>query len=194
MTEISRRDLLRGIGAAGAARLAPRQPSRDIGSIVEHTSTSGVFMPPRGRSFQKFSFDFPEPSISFVHDFAFRVFTHENVYGLASDRIKVDAPAGEGGLRVTCDEFVWAGGQRRAPGKLTARLNISGNGKAYECTATASMDQPIKAIATIVRGIPRGRLSAGGAPFFDPRDDEILLGYPFSGGDLFGPQGNGGLT
>ncbi|HEV3142028.1 MAG TPA: hypothetical protein VGY57_15990, partial [Vicinamibacterales bacterium] len=103
-------------------------------------------------------------------------------------------PAGEGGLRVTCDEFVWAGGQRRAPGKLTARLNISGNGKAYECTATASMDQPIKAIATIVRGIPRGRVSPAGSPFFDPRDDEILLGYPFSGGDLFGPQGNGGLT
>lgn len=34
----------------------------------------------------------------------------------------------------------------------------------------------------------------GGAPFIDPKDDEILLGYPFSGGDLFGPQGNGGLT
>ena len=46
----------------------------------------------------------------------------------------------------------------------------------------------------ILRGVPRGRLSAAGAPFFDPRDDEVLLGYPFSGGDLIGPQGNGGLT
>ena len=34
----------------------------------------------------------------------------------------------------------------------------------------------------------------GGAPFFDPRDDEVLLGYPFGGGDLNGPQGNGGMT
>jgi hypothetical protein len=46
----------------------------------------------------------------------------------------------------------------------------------------------------LVRGIQRGRVSAGGAPFIDPGDDEVLLGYPFSGGDLIGPQGNGGLT
>src|SRR5262249_35617678 len=59
---------------------------------------------------------------------------------------------------------------------------------------TASMERPVKAVATIVRGIPRGRISAAGGAFFDPRDDEVLLGYPFSGGDLFGPQGNGGLT
>jgi hypothetical protein len=62
------------------------------------------------------------------------------------------------------------------------------------CDAEAECDRPIAALATIVRGVPRGRLSAGGAPFFDPRDDEVLLGYPFSGSDLFGPQGNGGLT
>ena len=56
------------------------------------------------------------------------------------------------------------------------------------------MDRPVKAVAMVLRGVPRGRVSAGGAPFFDPRDDEVLLGYPFQGGDLFGPQGNGGLT
>ena len=31
------------------------------GDIVELYSTSEVFIPPRGRSFMKFSFDFPEP-------------------------------------------------------------------------------------------------------------------------------------
>src|SRR5207247_10440828 len=67
-------------------------------------------------------------------------------------------------------------------------------GDVGEGDARGEMDTPIKAIALILRGIPRGRVSAGGATFFDPRDDEILLGYPFSGGDLFGPQGNGGLT
>ncbi len=48
------------------------------------------------------------------------------------------------------------------------------------------MDQPIKAVTIVVRGIPRGKLSSGGAEPFDPHDDEVLWGYPFGGGDLFG--------
>src|SRR5262249_32138158 len=72
--------------------------------------------------------------------------------------------------------------------RLTARNDV------VECEVTATTTRPIKSIALIVRGIPRGRISAGGSPFFDPRDDEVLLGYPFSGGDLFGPSSNGGLT
>jgi hypothetical protein len=96
------------------------------------------------------------------------------------------------GLELTCTELIWAGGQQRWPGRLTARLTKRDS--AVECRVEAEMDRPIKAVATVVRGVPRGRLSAGGAPFFDPRDDEVLLGYPFSGGDLVGPQGNGGLT
>src|SRR5204863_1595705 len=100
--------------------------------------------------------------------------------------------ATNGGLEVACTELVWAGGQERASGRLTARLTARDD--VVECDVTAEMPQPIKSVATIVRGIPRGRISAGGAPFFDPRDDEVLLGYPFSGGDLFGPSGNGGLT
>src|SRR5256714_2793975 len=48
------------------------------------------------------------------------------------------------------------------------------------------MDQPIKAVTTVVRGVPRGKLSSGGAAPFDPHDDEVLWGYPFGGGDLFG--------
>ena len=98
------------------------------------------------------------------------------------------------GFEITCTELTWAGGQQRAPGRLTARVTRRAASDAVECEATAEMSQPIKAVAMILRGIPRGRLSAAGAPFFDPRDDEVLLGYPFSGGDLIGPQGNGGLT
>ena len=161
------------------------------GTIVDRTSSSGVFVPPRGRGFQKFSFDFPEPSVAFNgYEFGFRVFTHENTYGMSSARMNA-TPVGNG-VDVSCTEFVWAGGQQRAAGQLTARLRATAN--TVDCDVTASMDRGIKAIAVIVRGIPRGRMSAGGAPFFDTRDDEILLGYPFSGGDLFGPQGNGGLT
>ena len=35
------------------------------GEIVGLTSTSDSFIPPRGRSYMKFSYDFPEPSGSF---------------------------------------------------------------------------------------------------------------------------------
>ena len=101
--------------------------------------------------------------------------------------------ASAGGLGISCGRFVLAGGQQRTPGRLTARL--AARDGAILCDVDAEMDRPDQSASrSIVRGVPRGRLSAGGAPFFDPRDDEVLLGYPFSGGDLFGPQGNGGLT
>ena len=201
MRDLTRRDLLKAAGAAPfAANLAAQQRPRAFavnGTILKHTSTTGVFVPPRGRGFQKFSFDFPEPSVAFDrYEFGFRVFTHENVYGMSprlSARVLDD---NTGGVDVSCDEFVWAGGQQTAKGQLNARLrpNPDGGPGGITCSVAATMDRPVKAIGVVVRGVPRGRISAGGAPFFDPRDDEILLGYPFSGGDLFGPQGNGGLT
>src|SRR3989442_10517179 len=55
------------------------------------------------------------------------------------------------------------------------------------------MDQPIKAVTTVVRGVPRGKLSAGGGEPFDPHDDEVLWGYPFGGGDLFGDNSAWGV-
>jgi hypothetical protein len=161
------------------------------GSILDLSSTSGVFVPPRGRAFQKFSFDFPEPSVAFEGlQFSMRVFTRENVFGIAQDRVRVGVTSD--GLELSCSELIWAGGQQRSPGTITARL--SNHPDAIECEVSATMTQPIKALAIIVRGIPRGRLSAAGTPFADHRDDEVLFGYPFSGGDLFGPQGNAGLT
>jgi hypothetical protein len=194
VTDLSRRDWLKDVGAVTAGYALASQ-TREVpanGTIVQRTSTTGVFTPPRGRSFQKFSFDFPEPSVVFDgHEFSFRVFTHENTYALSAPLIRVTAS--DRGIEIACTEFVWAGGQERTPGRLTARLTRTANGD-IECSAMADMDRPVKAVAMIVRGLPRGRVSAGGAPFFDPRDDEILLGYPFQGGDLFGPQGNGGLT
>src|SRR5262249_21930713 len=197
-TRRTRRQLLKELGVVSAgsilvrpgtaAQSAPPSPDR---TILPRPSTTGVFIPPPGRSFMKFSFDFPEPSIAFDGlEFGFRVFTHENVYGLSPARLTTAAI--DGGLEITCAELTWAGGQERASGRVTARLTRRDG--AVQCAATASMERPIKAIAAIVRGIPRGRISAAGSAFFDPRDDEVLLGYPFSGGDLFGPQGNGGLT
>src|SRR5262245_49724529 len=99
MTDLSRRAWLKELGARGAgaaaagaiaADAAAAQPTRleggpTNGAVAPHTSTTGVFVPPRGRSFQKFSFDFPEPSVAFDgYEFGFRIFTHENVYGLSA--------------------------------------------------------------------------------------------------------------
>ena len=189
-----RRTWLKEVGAAGAGAMiggtAASQPAT-TGTILPRTSTTGVFIPPRGRGFMKFSFDCPEPSVAFEgFEFSFRVFTQENTYSLSADHVAVRAS--DNGLEIRCDELTWAGGQQRTPGRVTARLTRRGD--AVECEADVEMERPIKAVAMILRGVPRGRLSAAGAPFFDPRDDEVLLGYPFSGGDLIGPQGNGGLT
>ena len=191
---LSRRDFVRIVGAAGAGSLTaqgaaaaavPQDPR-----ILPLTSTSEVFVPGRGNAFQKFSFDFPEPSVEFGGlRFGFRVFTRENVYGLDQGRMSVAGDADA--LVLTCTGFVWAGGQERAAGRLVARFRRSG--ATIEWDATAEMSQPIKSVTSIVRGLPRGRLSsAGGAPF-DPHDDEVLWGYPFGAGDLFGGNTAWGL-
>lgn len=200
--KISRRDLLKG-AAAGASCLAlagvpalpasettePAAPAADSSvpnRILPLTSTSDVFIPSRGESFLKFSFDFPDPSLEFAGmQFSFRVYTFENAYGLDREAMKVEERAD--GLELTCSQFVWAGGQQKAPGSLRARFRRTGGG--VEWSAVAEMEQSIKSMAAIVRGVPRGRISAGGQGFFDPKDNEVLLGYPFGGGALFIARG-----
>src|SRR5438477_3064488 len=102
---VSRRDWIKTVSAAGAAAVVPidmRVPATTEpalqplpvatqyapGDIVDLYSTSDVFIPPRGRSFMKFSFDFPEPSVVFGgHRFGFLVFTDENTYALDRSRM-----------------------------------------------------------------------------------------------------------
>ena len=210
---ISRRDWLKTVGVAGAGAIvspdglaldatgaplvSPRPavaaaaPRAAPGDIINLTSTDEIFTPPRGRSYMKFSFDFPEPSVSFGdYRFGFLIFTDENTYGL--DRAKLRAEGNADALEITCDGFVWAGGQERAPGKLTASLRRTGT--TIEWHAAAEMDRPIKTITTIVRGVPRGQVSFGGGGFADQRDNESLAGYPFGAGDLHGPGSAGGMT
>jgi len=127
MSDISRRDWVKTVGAASAGALVTSDVSllaRTVhapGDIVELTSTSEIFNPPRGRGFMKFSFDFPEPSVVFGdYRFGFLVFTDENTYGV--DRTKLRAEGNADSLRIIGDGFVWAGGQEKAPAdQLTAR-------------------------------------------------------------------------
>ena len=200
--DLTRRDLLKTIGAAGAATwlppsggrsptggrsstggraFAPPQPPSPDGTIHALSSTSEVFIPPRGRGFMKFSFDFPEPSVQVgAYRVGFLVFTYENAYAL--DPSALHATATPQGVDLSCTRFTWAGGQRTAPGRLHAVFTRAGD--AIEWTVAAETDRPIKAVTAVVRGVPRGRISAAGGPSTDPRDNELLYGYPFSGGDL----------
>ncbi len=183
MDPISRRDWLKTMGAAGAGALLPGATILPGTAILPLTSTSDVFVPPRGRAFQKFSFDFPEPSVEFAGlRFGFLVFTRENAYALDASAMTAEGSADA--LSLTATRLLWAGGQERAAGRVSVRLRRDGD--ATLCDVTAEMDQPIKAVTTVVRGVPRGKLSAGGGEPFDPHDDEVLWGYPFGGGDLFG--------
>ena len=180
---LSRRDWIKTVGVVGAGALVPHDgllaettPALPIappvqhapGDIVDLTSTSEIFIPPRGRSYMKFSFDFPEPSVAFGdYRFGFLVFTEENTYGL--DRSKLRAEGNGDALRVICDGFVWAGGQEKAPGRLVASLRRTGS--TIEWDAVVEMEHAIKTVSTIVRGVPRGQISLSGGGLFDPRDN-----------------------
>ena len=197
---LSRREWLRTIGAVGVGALTPleiaaipvdRQPlvrtgldvtSRHApGDIVDLSSTSDVFTPARGRTWMKFSFDFPEPSVVFAdHRFGFLVFSDENSYGLDRSRMRASGSGDE--LQLTCDGFVWAGGQERAPGQLTATFRRRGT--SVEWNVTVEMERPIKSVTTVIRDVPRGPISLGGGQPIDTKEGDLLAGYPFGAGDL----------
>jgi hypothetical protein len=154
---ISRRDWVKVIGAASAAGMASGaidvadsmaamaapnvEPAVKAAEVLPLTSTSDVFVPPRGRAWMKFSFDFPEPSVAFGGlRFGFLVFTEENTYGL--DASKITATESGDAMRLSCTGFVWAGGQEKAPGSIVATFKR--NGTTIEWDAVVEMPRPIK--------------------------------------------------
>ena len=168
--------------ATGSAVIDATAGAAPEAAILPLTCTSDVYVPPRGKRFFKFSFDFPEPSVEFEGlRFSFRLFSFENTY--APDRDLMTLTKDSEGVHIRCEGWVWAGGQQKAPGRLEARLRK--NGGFVELDASAEINFPIKSIAAIVRGVPHGKISAGGGRFWDPKDDELLFGYPFGGGSLF---------
>jgi hypothetical protein len=193
----TRRDVLKAAGVAGAAALLSGEEARaePAAEIVSHRSTTGVIVPPRGASFMKFSFDTPEPSVRFAgFDLGFTIFSRENTYHLDEHKLRIEPV--DGGVRLICDGLRWAGGQEPAPGRLVATIRRAGSGAGagIEWDAVAELPQPIKAVTAIVRGLPRGKVAAGGAAPAEVHDDELLFGYPFGGGDLFGGNTAQGMS
>ncbi|MFI5125547.1 MAG: hypothetical protein ACHQJX_01840 [Candidatus Acidiferrales bacterium] len=167
-------------GQTGAIETAPPE-----GSIVPLTSSSDVNLPPRGRSFFKFSFDFPEPSVSFQGMFfSFRLYTFENAYGLDRDHLTVEKTAS--GITFRCSQFVWAGDQQKIPGTLLARIRK--NGEFVEWDVSAEMDQPIKSISAIVRGVPRGQISSGAKASLIPKITKCFWAIPSEAATITPPS------
>ena len=129
-------------------------------------------MPP---FFFQFSFDFADPVIHFEkYGFSFRVFTPTNVYGLDPQTLVVSrTPAG---LHIRADGLTWAGGQERCPGRFEAR--IERDGEAIEWQASAWHTEPVKSIATLVDGLPVGRVAPCQAGFLPGQPEELLFCYP----------------
>lgn len=113
-------DLMHGVAAEPPAAATPLAPLavRDVyapGDILDLSSTSDVFIPPRGASFMKFSFDFPEPAVVFgEHRFSFLLFTEENTYTL--DRALMRASGNGEALELTCTGLVWGRRPRESAG------------------------------------------------------------------------------
>ncbi len=203
----SRRDWIRTVGAASAGALVPLDALRSVadatptaatvvatepmatqavvasGDIIPLSSTSDVFIPPRGDSFMKFSFDFPEPAVAFgEHRFSFLLFTEENTYALDASQMR--STGTPDALEMTCTGVTWAGGQEKAPAKVVVQFNRRGRTITWDIVA--EMSRPIRTVTTVIRDIPRGRISFGGAPLADPGDGDMLGGYTFGAGDLHG--------
>lgn len=153
------------------------------GQIFDLVSTSDVFTPAKGRTWMKFSFDFPEPAVFFGgHRFSFLVFTEENTYAL--DRALMKATGDENSLTLIASGFTWAGGQQKEPGTLTAKFVKTGSEIVWD--VAVDMGRAIKTVTTVIRDVPRGQISLGGGALTDHRDNDVLAGYTFGAGDLHG--------
>ena len=205
----SRRDWIKTVGAAGVGALVPIDPDLGVarlpvptsappaepsvvvtdrlapGDIVDLVSTSDVYTPARGDSLMKFSFDFPEPGVVFgEHRFSFLLFTPENTY--AMDRTRMRATGSADALELTCTGLTWAGGQEKAEGRVTVRFTRTG--RTIEWEIVAEMALPIRSVTTVIRDVPRGKVSIGGGDPRDVKDDDVFGGYTFGAGDLHGGQ------
>ncbi len=121
------------------------------------------------------SFDTRDPLIAIdPWQISFQVITLENTYGLDPDRLVVSPTAD--GWQVTCDGLAWAGGQRRAPGSLTARFTHEGEQLRVAISAEAPV--PIRCVKLLLRDLPPVTpLNPPGQLEGSPADG-VLLRYP----------------
>lgn len=156
-------------------------------SLKLMVSTDGVYTPPKGDGQMKFSFPNPEPSVSFAgYLFAFEVITFENSYGLDPKSTVIKKT--ERGIELFTHRLTWAGGQQYESGTVRAHIFLSvENYIEWQVTACMANGSHIKAIKSIVRGLPRGKLSVSAAEFKEPGDNEKIFEYPALQGGMATP-------
>lgn len=184
---LSRRDFMLTTGAGLAALALPAAAAAAGGDnpagLALLTSLDGVYAKPRGEAQMKFSYPWPEPSVVFGGlQFAFDIVTFENAYAL--DPALVTVTRGGDTLRLVASGFTWAGGQEKVAGHLEAQLRRMPD-QSLEWQVAVRFGRPVKALKTIVRGLPRGRLSVSAGRWQDLKDDEKIAEYP----DLMGGMG-----
>ncbi len=189
---ISRRTLLAGasttgaaFGLVGTATAQAASGTANPAGLRLLTSTGGVNTPPKGAPLMKFSFSNPEPSVEFAGlVFGFEAITFENNYGI--DPALVSVERSDDRLVLTARGLTWAGGTRKRAGSLIATLERTPTG-AIEWQVAATLDIPIKSVKTIVRGLPRGRISSSAGGWVDLGENEQVFEYPALMGGMATP-------
>jgi hypothetical protein len=115
--------------------------------------------------------------------FAFQIITFDNNYAI--DPATVTVTRREGLLTLVATGLTWAGGQQKAAGRLVARLTRDADG-AIDWRIEAEAGADIKAVKTIVRGLPLGRISVSAGQWRDLGGEEVFE-YPALMGGMATP-------
>ena len=165
-----------GLAALAAAPVLAAGADSNPAGLKLLTSTDGVTIPAKASGQMKFSFSWPEPSVAFGGLlFAFELASYENTYAI--DPAQVSVTSSGDTLRLVARGFTWAGGQEKIGGYLEANLKRLPDG-ALEWSLSARFGKPVKALKTIVRNLPRGRLSKAADHWHNPGDSEKVFEYP----------------
>jgi hypothetical protein len=98
----------------------------------------------------KFSFDFKDYYFNFENlQFAFRVSTLENVYGL--NPVQTSVVNSSGKLQVVANGLQFAGGQKYCPGKIVAEVWKDGDNLRFK--VKTHHEKTVKGITILIRGL-----------------------------------------
>ena len=89
------------------------------------------------------------------------------------ERVRDGRVEDDGCARCDDDDHVltdWSGraDRKRRSGRVTLRCETQPGEDRTRLSARVQIDQPIRAVSIVVRGIPRGQVSGGGTPFSNP--------------------------
>jgi len=131
---------------------------------------------------QNFSFDFDDPFFEFEGlRWGFRIFTIRNVYGLDPEKTEISKKTKtlNKGMMIEAQGFLWAGRQRKHPGRFLACLDKRRS--ATDWWAEAEHTEHIKGVGTLIGGLKPGKILNSVWEFEELKiGDAKILAYPSS--------------